>query len=81
MPEFSLMILEKISDSGVTFLCPGSVFPLIYLLFGNRTIAPQIIARQDNCPSKTPSPEIVPQIVCPWTTGAQTIALQNNIDY
>ena len=35
----------------------------------------------DNCPPKIASPEIVPQIICPWTTGAQNIAPQNNIDY
>ena len=57
----------------------------------NRTIAPWIIAPQiitprtitpqDNCPPKIASPEIVPQIISPWTTGAQAISPQNNIDY
>ena len=47
----------------------------------NRTITPWTITPQDNCPPKVASPEIVPQIISPWTTGAQAISPQNNIDY
>ena len=28
---------------------------------------------QDNCPPKIASPEIVPEIISPWTTGAQIL--------
>ena len=33
---------------------------------------------QDNCPPEIAIPEIVPQIISPWTIGAQSIAKQNN---
>ena len=55
---------------------------------GNRTIAPRIITLRtvapqdnclpDNCPPKIAIPEIVPQIISPWTILALTTAPQNN---
>ena len=50
-------------------------------MFHKNKILVYVKREQDNCPPKIASPEIVPQIICPWTTGAQNIAPQNNIDY
>ena len=64
--------------SGNRTIPPWIIAPRI---IATRKIAPQDNRPPDNCTPKNACPEIVLQMINPCTTGAQTIATQNNIDY
>ena len=63
---------------GPRIIALGTIAPQIIALqtIVPRITAPRITARPR--PPKITTAEIVPQIIGPWTTGAQTIVPQNN---